>query len=81
MPCPWVGLARGCGGLPGVDDGALSHGDVDEGLVGSCCVAASVPAGGRGARDAVGELSWPGSGLGFGSGQGPFSCRRAFGDF
>ena len=68
-------------GLGGVDDGALGHGDVDEGLMGSCCVAASVLAGGRGALDVMGEGSWPGFGLGFGSGRGRFWCRRAFGDF
>ena len=34
VPRPWVGLASGCGGLWGVDDGALGDGDVNEGLDG-----------------------------------------------
>ena len=34
VPRPWVGLAGGGGGLPGMDDGALGDGDADEGLDG-----------------------------------------------
>ena len=34
VPCPWVGLAGGGGGLWGMDDGALGDGDVDEGFDG-----------------------------------------------
>ena len=34
VPRPWVGLARGGGGLWGMDDGAVGDGDVDEGLDG-----------------------------------------------
>ena len=34
VPCPWVGLAGGGGGLWGMDDGALGDGDADEGLDG-----------------------------------------------
>ena len=32
VPRPWVGLAGGCCGLRGMDDGALGEGDADEGL-------------------------------------------------
>ena len=34
VPDPWVGLAGSCGGLWGMDDGALGDGDVDEGFDG-----------------------------------------------
>ena len=34
VPRPWVGLARGGGGLWGMDDGALGDGHVDKGLDG-----------------------------------------------
>ena len=81
VPRPGVGVAGGGCGLWGLDDWALGDGDVDEGLRGSCWVAASVVAslaGDRGSRDVVGGGSWLGFGLGFGSGRGRFCCRRTF---
>ena len=61
VPRARVGLAGGGGGMRMPDGRALGDGDVDEGLDGSCFVAAPVVAvsiGGRGARDAVVVGPW-----------------------
>ena len=77
----WPAAVMVCGGWM---MGRLEMGMLTRVWTVSCCVAASVVAvlaGGRGARDAVCAGSWPGFGLGFGSGRSHFCCRRAPGDF